>query len=287
MDNKGSSSGPRASNRGNRQELQPVPGGTGSPFDALRQVDEDGEFWSARDVMPHLDYGRWQRFEDAVERAKMAAKNSGADPDSQFRAAAKITSNARGQHREVADYRLTRHAAYLLAMNSDPRKTAVAEAQTYFAHKTREAELATAHQIPGSFAEALELAAKQQRDIDEQNAVIAGQQKELAANAPKVQVFDAWFDPDNAVETTDFAKRLGMRSAQELNKHMQGLGIVRRDRHPRTGKRRNLPTADWGHCFKVVPTKIPTGGFVDVAWILPEGQLEIVEELRNNGVIDF
>lgn len=111
--------------------------------------------------------------------------------------------------------------------------------------------------------------------------------RELAIAAPKIEVYDAWFDPDNAVETTDFAKRLGLRSAQELNKLMQQCGIVRKDVHPRTGKARNLPTADWGHCFKVVPTRIPTGGFVDVAWILPNGQLEIVEELRNHGLIDF
>jgi prophage antirepressor-like protein len=110
--------------------------------------------------------------------------------------------------------------------------------------------------------------------------------RELVAAAPKIEVYDEWFATDNAVETTDFAKRLGLRSAQELNRLMQQCGIVRKDIHPRTGKSRNLPTADWGHCFKIVPTRIPTGGFVDVAWILPEGQLEIVEELRNNGLID-
>lgn len=109
---------------------------------------------------------------------------------------------------------------------------------------------------------------------------------QIKADKPKVEVFNAWFDPENAVETTDFAKRLGLRSAQELNKRMQQCGIVRKDTNPRTGHSRNLPTADWGHCFKVVPTRIPTGGFVDVAWILPEGQLEIVEELRNHGLID-
>lgn len=127
--------------------------------------------------------------------------------------------------------------------------------------------------LPKTFAEALELAARQQRMIE--------------AAARKVAVYDAWFDPDNAVETTDFAKRLGLRSAQDLNKRMQQCRIVRKDVHPRTGKSRNLPTADWGHCFKVVPTRIATGSFVDVAWITPEGQLEIVEELRNNGLIDF
>lgn len=131
----------------------------------------------------------------------------------------------------------------------------------------------SAFELPKTFADALELAAHQQRMIE--------------AAAAKVAVYDAWFDSANAVEPTDFAKRLGMRSAQELNGHLRDLGIMRRDKHPRTGKARNLPTADWGHCFKVKPERIPTGGFVDVAWILPEGQLEIVEELRNHGLIDF
>lgn len=109
---------------------------------------------------------------------------------------------------------------------------------------------------------------------------------ELESARSKVAVFDAWFDPDNAVETTDFAKRLGMRSAQELNRYLRDLGIIRKDLHPRTGKPRNLPTADWTEYFKVVPTRIPTGEFIDVAWILPEGQIAIVEELRNHGIMD-
>lgn len=128
----------------------------------------------------------------------------------------------------------------------------------------------------------LEVARRYVAQIEANRAMRA----ELEVARPKVAVFDAWFDPDNAVETTDFAKRLGMRSAQELNRYLQQLGIVRRDIHPRTGKARNLPTADWTDYFKVVPTKISTGGFVDVAWILPEGQIAIVEELRNHGIIN-
>jgi phage antirepressor YoqD-like protein len=146
---------------------------------------------------------------------------------------------------------------------------------------------AFAAEIPKNFADALELAAKQQRAIEAKDAVIAAQHLQIEADKPKVRVFDDWFDPINAVEPTDFAKRIGLRSAQQLNGHLRDLGIMRRDKHPRTGKVRNLPTADWGHCFRVKPERIPTGGFVDVAWILPEGQLEIVEELRNHGLIDF
>ena|SRR5947209_12895862 len=47
-----------------------------------------------------------------------------------------------GSQREVTDYHLTRYGCYLVAMNSDPRKAEVSQAQTYFAVKTREAEMA-------------------------------------------------------------------------------------------------------------------------------------------------
>lgn len=53
------------------------------PFDALRDVDDDGEHWMARDLMARLGYIEWRKFEGAIERAKFGAMNSGA-PDGQF-----------------------------------------------------------------------------------------------------------------------------------------------------------------------------------------------------------
>lgn len=106
-----------------------------SPFDAIRRVREDGsEYWSARDLMPLLGYPTWQHFAPVIERAAAAAANQ--DHEGLFTA---IRENSGGRPRE--DFRLIRFAAYLVAMNGDPRKAEVAAAQSYFAVRTREAEV--------------------------------------------------------------------------------------------------------------------------------------------------
>jgi len=110
-------------------------------FESLLRVDEHGEYWSARALMPHLGYEKWERFSDAIERAITASRNSGHDPEQHF---SRIREDGRSSSTGVprADVRLTRYGAYLLTLNGDPRKPEIAAAQTYFAVKTREAELA-------------------------------------------------------------------------------------------------------------------------------------------------
>jgi len=112
-----------------------------SPFEAIKQINKHGrEFWSARDLQAPLGYDKWQNFEDCLERAMAACENSGYEPLDHFPDVSKIVK-AGATSKPVQDFHLTRFACYLTAMNGDPRKPEIAAAQTYFAIKTREAEI--------------------------------------------------------------------------------------------------------------------------------------------------
>src|SRR5579885_3089418 len=95
---------------------------TASPFDAIRREDETGEFWSARDLMPLLGYASWDRVPEVIERACLACNNSGHEAPDHIRASSAMVKIGSGARRAVMDYRLTRFGAYMVAMNSDPRK---------------------------------------------------------------------------------------------------------------------------------------------------------------------
>lgn len=111
---------------------------TVNQFDLIRQTSGfGGEYWSARDLMTLMGYDRWENFTTSIDRAMATSENLGFNSAKLFRGATKKTGG-----RPKQDYQLTRFAAYLVAMNGDPRKPQVASAQAYFTVKTREAEIA-------------------------------------------------------------------------------------------------------------------------------------------------
>ncbi|MFM9616766.1 phage antirepressor KilAC domain-containing protein [Streptomyces turgidiscabies] len=119
-----------------------LPSNGQSPFDALRGLDDR---WSARQLQSLMGYSRWENLAPALDRAMTSARNEGLDVEENFLGSQEV-SGSRGP--AAQDFRLTRHAAYLLAMNGDPNKQEVADAQGYFARKTREAETRPTPALP-------------------------------------------------------------------------------------------------------------------------------------------
>ncbi|SLM31012.1 conserved hypothetical protein [Desulfamplus magnetovallimortis] len=99
------------------------------------------EFWYARDLQELLDYTEWRNFLKVIEKAKDSAQNVGASVQNHFVDVNKMVSIGSGAERPVEDIMLTRYACYLIAQNGNPRKEAIAFAQTYFAVQTRKQEL--------------------------------------------------------------------------------------------------------------------------------------------------
>ncbi|UEM46344.1 antirepressor [Mycobacterium phage Enceladus] len=209
-----------------------------SPFDALKLATEDGsERWSARDLMPLLGYAKWQDFDNVITRAMTACLNTGERVTSNFMGAHKISGTKPGK-----DYHLTRYGAYLVAMNGDPRKPEIAAAQTYFAVKTREAEVAK----PLSGKELLAAA------LVEANAVLEARTKELteakqqvALAAPKAEFYDKFVDANGSVSVGTVAKILGL-SQNKLFDRLRLIGVF-----IGTGHLRNTPYQRYMHHFEV------------------------------------
>ncbi len=108
-----------------------------SPFDAIRQTDERGEYWSARDLMPLLEYSSWQRFEEVIDRAKEDCEKSGRNVDGNFNP---FVKKSEGRGRPLADYHLTRYACRLIVMASRTSGDVAAQARTYFSDMVEVAE---------------------------------------------------------------------------------------------------------------------------------------------------
>ena len=111
-------------------------------FEAVANIVEGIECWSARELQPLLGYAKWNNFiNNVVVKAKEACRNAGEDVQNHFPDVGKMVSIGYGVEKQIDDILLTRYACYLIAQNGDSRKPQVAFAQTYFAVQTRKAEV--------------------------------------------------------------------------------------------------------------------------------------------------
>ena len=111
-------------------------------FDSIKHINEYGEeYWSARELIPLLEYNEYRFFKKVIDKAINACEATDNKASDHFVQVHEMVTIGSGAGREIENYHLSRYACYLIAMNGDPRKRAIALAQTYFAVKTRQQEL--------------------------------------------------------------------------------------------------------------------------------------------------
>ncbi|GAA2108298.1 phage antirepressor KilAC domain-containing protein [Streptomyces synnematoformans] len=249
----------------------------GTPFDRIKRMGDDGEWWSARDLMPLLGYLKWERFADSIERAKVAITNSGQTAElhvSRLREPVPTSGNAPPGER--MNYKLSRYGAYMVAMNGDPRKAEVAAAQTYFAVQTRRAETA----LPDSPPDELELAEHAVRLIREKRALAARNAELEAVNKelePKAGKWEQFLDAEGLIGMRDTADLFKV-DVRTLTGWLVEIGIFRK-MTSRSGGRRNLPRRAYqnsGH-FEV-KAEAHNGWNCSVAYVTAQG-LDLIADL--------
>ena len=111
-------------------------------FEKIKHIEENGiEYWYARELMPILQYAKWQNFKKIIDKAMIACENSEISIKDCFTDISKPIISGKGKQELIEDYKLTRYACYLIAQNGDSRKKVIALAQTYFAIQTRKQEI--------------------------------------------------------------------------------------------------------------------------------------------------
>ena len=193
-------------------------------FEEIKHIDENGrEYWEARELMPLLEYSKWERFSNAIDNAKKSCENSGYSVEEHFPGVGKMINLAKGAKRSVLDYKLSRYACYLIVQNGDSRKKVIALGQTYFAIQTRKQEL--------SEKEYSELTEDEKRFYQRNLTRKGNYSLNITARNCGVKNFDKFHNCGykglyNGETANDIAKRKGLRYREDILDNMGSEELV-------------------------------------------------------------
>lgn len=270
---------------------------TGSPFDGIRRVREDGsEYWLARELMPLLGYRDWRNFERAIDQAMIVVETAGLDVAANFVATTGV-SGSRGP--APKDYELSRYACYVTAMRGDSHKPEIAEALTYFAVRTHEAETArpvlqAVPDLSGLSAEGLEWLGQIGQALTATTTELVGAKRELAAARTKVEYVDTFVTPDEGASLLRvFANQVKV-SEQALRDYLIDRGVLYNTPFKRwSRKKQDLVEVNWYHAYSQYKTwfterdqpkapRTPDGRMTTTLDITPVGKTGVLRMLQRH-----
>lgn len=187
-------------------------------FEDIKHIDENGnEYWFARQLMPLLEYSKWENFNNVVQKAVLAYKNSNNDDSYWLPEVRKPIITGKGKEEFIKDYKLSRYICYLIVQNANPKKKMVALGQTYFAIQTRKQEL--------SEKEYDELTEDEKRFYQRDLTRKGNYSLNIAARNASVKNFDKFHNSGykglyNGETANDIAKRKNIRYREDILDNM-------------------------------------------------------------------
>ena len=189
-------------------------------FEDIKHIDENNnEYWLARELQQVLEYKEWRKFNNVINKAKIACNNSKVRLEEHFVQVDKTIRMPRNASKIINDYKLSRYACYLIVQNADSKKEVIALGQTYFAIQTRKQEL--------SEKEYSELTEDEKRFYQRDLTRKGNYSSNIAAKNAGVKNFDKFHNAGykglyNGETANDIAKRKGLRYSEDI---LDNMGI--------------------------------------------------------------